>query len=199
MSGCEPGETGRVSAAHMSADAGPPVVNGCTLTQGYWKNHEEWPVGGLMIGLRWYTAGTLDDLLETEPRGDASMILAHQLIAALLNRANGATPIAAINDALNWMTLNDPGRPLAYGIAARTTAGQQAVALSRLLDVYNNGRTEGGPGHCSSPPPPGDCVDTAYKTGDYSENPCEEPPPPCPETTEKTGTYSEDPCANDPL
>src|SRR5690606_41857958 len=46
----------------------PPPECGCTLTQGFWKNHEkDWPVDGLNIGGTDYTAAELDAIFETEP------------------------------------------------------------------------------------------------------------------------------------
>lgn len=66
----------------------------CPLSQGYWKNHEElWPASALpmMLGTtNSYDQTELLDLLDRSPRGDASIILAHQLIAAKLNVANGS-------------------------------------------------------------------------------------------------------------
>src|SRR5688500_7780641 len=73
--------------------------DGCTLTQGYWKNHNElrtqrrqrldWPApldeAQLLCGQK------LLDILNTVPRGEAWYILAHQYIAASLNAASGAS------------------------------------------------------------------------------------------------------------
>src|SRR5439155_11028415 len=65
----------------------------CPLGQGFWKTHpKEWKVSGLTLGTRLYTNTELLKILHTPVRGDASIILAHQLIAALLNIANGSDP-----------------------------------------------------------------------------------------------------------
>lgn len=123
---------------------------GCTYTQGFWKTHPEaWPVDHLTIGSVTYDQDALLALLNTPVRGDASLALAHQLIAALLNVAAGATPIEAIDDAQQWMTVNGSG-PLPYGIAASTTAGAQATALAAELDAYDQGLA--GPPHCGEEP-----------------------------------------------
>lgn len=118
---------------------------GCTLTQGFWKNHPgAWPVSSLTLGGTVYDQAALMDLLNTPVRGDASLALAHQLIAAELNVAAGATPIAAIADAQAWMAAN--GTTLPYGIAPSSAAGADAIALNEALTDFNEGRS--GPGHC---------------------------------------------------
>jgi hypothetical protein len=132
-----------------SSDTSP---GGCTYTQGYWKNHASaWPVTSLTIGGVVYSQQQLLALFDTSPGGDASLILAHQLIAALLNVANGAVPSAtvqqAINDAQAWMTANKGSNAaLPYGVPAGSAAGNQATALTDTLDSFNSG-TAGTP-HC---------------------------------------------------
>src|SRR5579859_6044248 len=93
------------------AGGGGADTGGCTFTQGYWKNHPSaWPVTSLTIGGVSYTEAQLLTIFGDAPGGDASLILAHQLIAALLNVDNGAVPSAtvqqAINDAQAWMAAN---------------------------------------------------------------------------------------------
>lgn len=125
----------------------PEQPRGCTYTQGFWKNHPgAWPVGGLMLGDHFYTQAELLTLLRTPVRGDASVALAHQLIAAELNVAAGASPIPAIADAQTWMSVHDGGGTLPYGIRASSTAGRMATRLNDALSDYNEGLT--GPGHC---------------------------------------------------
>jgi hypothetical protein len=52
----------------------------------------------------------------------------------------------AINDAQAWMAASQGANPgLPYGVPASSTAGQQAVALSEMLDRFDNGRA--GPPH----------------------------------------------------
>jgi hypothetical protein len=121
-------------------DAGTPHYSE-PRTQGYWKNHpEQWPVNALMLGGRMYPQAQLLLLLDTPPRGDASVILARQLIAAMLNESSGAPPCAAIVDAQAWLRQNDPGQPLPYGVPTWTTAGSDATRLAGILDAYNQGR-----------------------------------------------------------
>lgn len=122
--------------------------DGCTLTQGYWKNHNEfrtqnnqnrdWPApldeAQLLCGQK------LLDILGTVPRGEAWYILAHQYIAASLNAASGASIQdlgTALEDARALLTANCGGI---------TADRQTAIDLSYKLDSYNNGLI--GPGHC---------------------------------------------------
>jgi hypothetical protein len=107
----------------------------------------------LTIGGVAYTQQQLLDLFNTAPMGDASLILAHQLIAALLNVKNGAVPSGAvtqaINDAQTWMTANRGSNAgLPYGVSAGSAAGQQATALTQTLDDFNSGGA--GTPHCGS-------------------------------------------------
>lgn len=147
-------ELGRSTAAHTQADSGTkdepdagPPDDGCTYTQGWYKTHpDEWPVSSLMVGPYTYSKSELLDLLWTPPRGDASLILAHQLITALLNVAGGASSLPAISQGQMWMTTFDPGHELPYGVPASSPAGQLATDIADDLADYNEGRD--GPGHC---------------------------------------------------
>jgi hypothetical protein len=133
-------------------EATPPGGSGtggdCTLTQGFWKTHEaSWPVDSLVIGGQTYSQAELLDLLWTSVNGDGSLILGHQLIAAMLNVANGATPIAAIAEADAWMAANaDADGRLPYG----TAPGDEVSSLRDALAAFNQGNT--GPGHCDDKP-----------------------------------------------
>jgi len=81
----------------VSATTCPP------LTQGYWKNHPSaWKVSSLTLGTKTYTKTQLLSILGMSSKSDASLILADQLIAALLNIANGtdgSAVSATISDA----------------------------------------------------------------------------------------------------
>jgi hypothetical protein len=130
--------------------------SGCTLTQGYWKNHASaWPVQTLTIGGVSYTQDELLAIFNTAPAGDASLILAHQLIAAMLNVASGAVPPSAsaqaIADAQAWMTANLPaGGKLPYGVSSSSAAGAAASSLTDALDQFNMGGA--GVAHCTDGP-----------------------------------------------
>jgi cysteine-rich repeat protein len=73
---------------------------GCTFTQGYWKNHPEaWPVTSLSLGVTVYTQEELLAIFDEPVAGNGLIALSHQLIAAKLNVANGA-PDDDIADAI---------------------------------------------------------------------------------------------------
>jgi hypothetical protein len=125
---------------------------GCVYSHGYWKNHAaQWPVSTLTLGSQPYSKTELLALLGAAAKGDASIILAHQHVAAKLNIANGAsaTVVAATAQiADNW--LSQFSGKLPYGVKSSSSQGQVAVNLADTLDRYNNGALAGGPPHCDS-------------------------------------------------
>lgn len=130
-------------------------LDGCPHSQGFWKNHAGlWPVETLTLGDDGYEAAELLALLETPTKGDASMILAHQLIAAKLNVAGGANAtvfgtaideadelLAPYEGALPYDVKNQRGPPSADRALMLETAG--------TLDALNN---EDDPAACGTPP-----------------------------------------------
>jgi hypothetical protein len=75
----------------------------CPKLKGDWKNNPNaWPANAtpMLLGTQSYTKNQLLVILNTAvgtgPKADASLILAHQLIAAKLNIANGAQPPASV-------------------------------------------------------------------------------------------------------
>jgi hypothetical protein len=145
----------RVSAAASSVDQRsntitcatlPCVGSPCTYTQGYWRNHPNaWPVTSLTLGTVTYQAAELMAILDNPAQGNGLVILAHQLIAAKLNIANGADPSAvqqAVTDADNMIgTLVVP--PIGNGYLEPAQTGN----LSETFTEYNEGTI--GPGHCN--------------------------------------------------
>lgn len=127
--------------------------DGCTYTQGYWKTHgpvptgnnaNEWPVTGLTLGSVSYTDFELQAIFNTPAGGNGLVSLAHQLMAAKLNVANGAddTAIAAAiasADALIGSLVVPP-------VGSGSLAPGVTSALTATLTAYNEGAT--GPGHC---------------------------------------------------
>ena len=114
----------------------------CPRTQGFWKNHsDDWPVGSLMLGAETYTQAELLDLLKKPVKGDASRILAKQLIAAKLNFAAGADRPDAVTQAIldaDALLASFAGT-LPYGVKSSSPAGQAMTTLASLLDDFNNG------------------------------------------------------------
>jgi hypothetical protein len=66
---------------------------GCVFGFGYWKNHPQaWPVTELQLGNVTYTQDELLSIMHEPVRGNGLVSLAHHLITAKLNVANGADP-----------------------------------------------------------------------------------------------------------
>jgi hypothetical protein len=110
----------------------------CPLGHGYWKTHPgAWPVTTLTLGGRNYTQAQLLTLLSTPVKNDGSLILAYQLIATLLNVANGSDsiPIAAtVAHAQNLLT----GCTIPCGVKPSTALGQQMTTDASRLEQYNS-------------------------------------------------------------
>jgi hypothetical protein len=132
---------------------------GCTFTQGYWKTHgpvgcltgnneTAWPAdvlaNGLTLGTVGYTADELCSIFNKPAAGNGLISLAHQLIAAKINVANGAddTEVAqciADADAL----IGGLGIP---PVGSGSLSSDATSSLTTCLDNFNKGTT--GPGHC---------------------------------------------------
>jgi hypothetical protein len=120
-------------------DPGGPSDHPCPLSQGYFKTHgSEWPVSSLVMGSQTYTKAEALVLLGAPVGGDASKILAKQLIGALLNIANGADPASILPTivAANALLSTFSGK-LPYGVAPSSSTGQQMTALASVLESYN--------------------------------------------------------------
>ena len=129
--------------ATATATATPTATQSgvCPLTQGYWKNHPNaWPVNSLMLGSQIYTKMELLNILNTPSGGDASIILAKQLIAAKLNIANGSdpTPISSTITHADSLLSMFSGK-LPYNVKPSSIIGQMMVNDANTLDNYNNG------------------------------------------------------------
>ncbi|MCZ7542533.1 MAG: hypothetical protein M5R40_02865 [Anaerolineae bacterium] len=132
-------------ASGRAAPSAPPISVGggeCPLSQGFWKNHPAvWPVDALTLGGAVYSQAELLTILHTPAQGDASIILAYQLIAAKLNIAAGSdpTPVADLIAQADALLAAFDGK-LPYGVAPSTSVGQQMVSIAATLDDYNNER-----------------------------------------------------------
>ncbi|MEJ8756259.1 hypothetical protein WG947_04580 [Pontibacter sp. H259] len=125
---------------------GEDEPTGCTRTQGYWKNHADpsrkqydatWDD---YLNVTFFSSGkTYLQVLQTPPKkGDAYYILAHQYIAAVLNKESGASAPPEVNLAIAGAT--------DYFAGDTNPSRAQLLAWAELLDDYNNGLI--GPGHC---------------------------------------------------
>jgi hypothetical protein len=137
-----------------------PHVNGCTLTQGYWKTHSIYgpaakpdPTWNLLSNgpnTTFFSSGqTWLQVFNTAPKGgNAYYVLAHQYMAAVLNQLDGAsatpTVTSALSAAVSFFNTYTPAQ--AGALASNSAARQAALANAATLDNYNSGLI--GPGHC---------------------------------------------------
>jgi hypothetical protein len=141
---------------------------GCTYTQGFWKTHgpegcatgnntNHWfdkitdpanpaQITSLTIGTVSYTDLQVCSILNTPASGNGLLILAHQLIAAKLNIANGSSPVSIQSsiDAADALIGGLQIPPVGSGYLSPSATSALATALTN----YNEGAT--GPGHCSN-------------------------------------------------
>jgi hypothetical protein len=84
-------------------------------------------------------------ILNTPSGGDASIILAKQLIAAKLNIANGSdpTPVSSTLTHADSLLSMFSGK-LPYHVKLSSAIGQMMVSDANTLDNYNNGKLTTG-------------------------------------------------------
>jgi hypothetical protein len=144
-----------------------PCPEGCTLTWGYWKTHNESFWGGAPPDPTWELLGDVDsdgteefegedfflsgmtyfEVLTTPVAGNAYFNLAHQYIATQLNFLDGADPTAA-QDAFDDATaLFETYTDEQIGaLKGKNPTRQLFISLAGTLASYNEGDI--GPGHC---------------------------------------------------
>ena len=133
----------------------PPEERGCTYTQGFWKTHgpagcvkgnneNEWPVTSLVLGTVTYTDAQLCSIMNQSVGGNGLISLAHQLIAAKLNVANGSSSgsISSTITAADALIGGLVVPPVGTGWLSPSVTG----SLTEKLTQYNEGKI--GPGHC---------------------------------------------------
>src|SRR6478672_7241522 len=98
-----------------------------------------------MLGSQTYTKAELLNILNTPVGGDASLNLAHQLIAARLSIANGSdpTPVSGTLTHADSLLSMFSGK-LPYHVKPSSAIGQMMVSDANTLDNYNNGRLTPG-------------------------------------------------------
>ena len=133
----------KVSTHFATANFTITCASACTTTfgQGYWKNHGDlWPVSSLTLGTTSYTKAQLLSILN-EPAGpgptaNGLIILSYQLIAAKLNRANGApntNNVDAQIAAADALIGNLVAPPIGSGYLAPNAIG----TIKDALEAYN--------------------------------------------------------------
>ena len=119
--------------AAVFASAAVATVNAC-LTPGYWKNHPDaWPTNTITLGGVTYNKEPTIVILKTPPRGDATYILAHALIAAKLNVLSGAGGYDTLITNADVFLIAHP-----LGTNPKGTDRSYCVSLAEQLDTLNN-------------------------------------------------------------
>ncbi len=128
---------------------------GCTLTQGYWKTHADpsnakkfdttWNLlpGGLGPNTTFFLSGTTwINVFNTPPAGNFYYQLAHQYMAAVLNKLNGASSTAAVDAAITSATnFFNTYTPAAGGCAGEVVFGAgERSRLGRHARLVQRGR-----------------------------------------------------------
>ena len=150
-------------------------IEGCTLTQGYWKTHNESFKGGAPADDNWLAIGGLAELTGfftatssypvvglnpfdplhswfgvfwTAPKGNAYYNLAHQYMAAKLNILNGASSVPSVDAAIIASEdFFDTYTPAAFlALGKKDPLRKSVIEWAGILGSFNEGLI--GPGHC---------------------------------------------------
>ena len=125
----------------------------CVFLQGFWKNHPEaWPVTELQLGNVTYNQQELLSILRQPVRGNGLVLLAHQLITAKLNIANGA------DGSCIHQTLADAGSLIGDLVVPPVGNGylqpRDVAGIAGVLGSYNEGNLCAPSCDNGSPSPP---------------------------------------------
>ena len=152
-------DTNTSTTSSWTINATVACTNGCTLTQGYWKTHNNSFKGGAPADPTWNLLGpsaeqsqffssgsTWFDIFWMPPSGgNAYLQLAHQYMAAKLNILKGTFAPPIVLNAINWAEGFFPGKTPLTKLSSADKS--QARYYASILASYNEGLI--GPGHCS--------------------------------------------------
>ena len=155
-------DTGENHDSTYTVNIDVPCPQGCTLTQGYWKTHNDSFHGGAPTDPTWDLLGPLAEqtpfflsgqtyfqVFWTAPKGNAYYNLAHQYMAAQLNLLDGADGSAistAFSQATALLNTYTPADIAKLKGKAGNALRAQFISLAGILGSYNEGLI--GPGHC---------------------------------------------------
>lgn len=162
-------DTTEHGSASYTVNVEVPCPEGCTLTQGYWKTHNDSFKGGAPTDETWQLLGDVDgdgtvegegetfflsgqtffQVMWTAPKGNSYYNLAHQYIAARLNILAGADPSAVqsvLASATGLFGAYTPDQVAALKGKGGKELRAQFIELAGVLGSYNEGQI--GPGHC---------------------------------------------------
>jgi cysteine-rich repeat protein len=164
--GCSTQSASKQSAQVTDVDTG---AENCTQSQGFWRYHaNSWPVESVQLGTVVYTKAQALDVLAMPVNGNGLVSLAHQLIAAKLNIAQGAvagTVSAAVaqGDALMKGLVSPP-----FDTASLPSSAVKSVVDT--LNAFNVGDI--GPGRCEGDdtPPTAVCGNGKVEIGEQCDD-----------------------------
>ncbi len=138
------GVDGSASQDASAADTTVPQRN-CVLTWGWYATHLDWPAHALILGFRWYSESELRAILAMNVQGGNGLVaLAHQLIAAKLNKAAGAYYLSIEQDIEQADALI--GSLVIPPVGTGYLSPASTSALMMALTEYNQGGLY--PEHC---------------------------------------------------
>jgi hypothetical protein len=127
------------NAVHCSFTIMVTAGNRCPLGTGFWKTHSSlWPVSQLTLGSITYNKTQLLSILNNPTTADASVILASQLIATLLDTANGSNPVPIASTVADANRLLGGAR-IPCNVKTTTATGKAMLSDAKLLNIYNLG------------------------------------------------------------
>jgi hypothetical protein len=161
-------DTNTSTTSSWTINATVECTNGCTLTQGYWKTHNNsfWGGASKFADPTWYnntstlplgektpffttsTAPTWFDIFWMPPstsKGNVYLQLAHQYMAAKLNILKGTYAPSIVLSAISWAESFFNANNLSTSLTK--TQANEARYYASILASYNEGLI--GPGHCS--------------------------------------------------
>jgi hypothetical protein len=155
-------DTNTSTTSSWTINATVACTNGCTLTQGYWKTHNNkfWGGASKFADPTWNLLGPLAEnspffssgsswfqIFWMPPSGgNAYLQLAHKYMAAKLNILKGASAPSSVLSAISWAeNIFFPGKTPSMTLTK--TQANQARYYASILASYNEGLI--GPGHCS--------------------------------------------------
>ncbi|WP_460786922.1 hypothetical protein [Nocardioides maradonensis] len=145
-------DTATVKKSSYTVNASTPCDTGFTLTQGYWKTHNDSFKGGAPSDPTWAKIGPLKEktiffksgqtyyaVMTTPPAGNPYYQLAKQYIAAVLNSLNGAGTSCVDTQMAQAKVLFQTYTP-AQVKNGSATLKSQFVSLANTLTLYNEGK-----------------------------------------------------------
>jgi len=137
------GDSNYLSASSGETEEPLTVTSGITRTQGYWKTHPSKWVGINPSDEFPWTVGRADgktyiQILKLATKGDATIILAYQYIAAVLNANAFGVPVDVMDMIAHAEYLFSHGYPVGSDPSPSDPVRNEIITLAAELDAYNN-------------------------------------------------------------